>query len=515
MANWKFGKTQYSFNSTATSGGTLTLVAGSAQFQIFTGSSNHNMKLPDATTTSNGSGIEFTVINSSTGIITVQYADGSTLATVAANTSLDVILTGVGTSNGTWRTAAFAGGSGGGLGSGSLSIKSSNYSIVTGDKGSVIAVDSSGGAVSITLPAPAANFLVTIKDYKGYAGINNITILQNASESIDGVASSVVIATPYYGVTLISDGTNWFKMSDFVGNAPNAAAGRGLFAGGDNGTSSVITYITIATTGNSQAFGNLTTGRYGVVGCSSAVSGVFGGGYNGSYLNTIDYVTIATLGAAASFGTLSVTRYYAGACSSSTRGVFGGGYNGSSSSSTIDYVTIASPGNATSFGSLSVARTIPAACGSSTRGVFGGGDNGSSPQNVIDYITIASTGNATSFGNLTQARTGPSACSNSIRGIWSGGDTSEGGGSYQNTIDYVTIATTANATSFGSLTTSRTRAASCASVLIGVIAGGSPASLSSIEYVNLQTTGNASSFGNLLTGQGSQGACSNSHGGLY
>ena len=36
-------------------------------------------------------------------------------------------------------------------------------------------------------------------------------------------------------------------------------------------------------------------------------------------------------------------------------------------------------------------------------GLFGGGNTGSA-SNVIDYVTIASTGNATDFGDLTVAR---------------------------------------------------------------------------------------------------------------
>lgn len=36
-------------------------------------------------------------------------------------------------------------------------------------------------------------------------------------------------------------------------------------------------------------------------------------------------------------------------------------------------------------------------------GLFGGG-YGSAASNVIDYVTIASTGNATDFGDLTVAR---------------------------------------------------------------------------------------------------------------
>jgi hypothetical protein len=52
-----------------------------------------------------------------------------------------------------------------------------------------------------------------------------------------------------------------------------------------------------------------------------------------------------------------------------------------------------------------------------SRGLFGGGLVSPALLNVIDYITIATTGNATDFGDLTVARTGLVACSNSHGGL--------------------------------------------------------------------------------------------------
>jgi hypothetical protein len=42
-----------------------------------------------------------------------------------------------------------------------------------------------------------------------------------------------------------------------------------------------------------------------------------------------------------------------------------------------------------------------AALSSTTRGVFAGGSLGPARTNVIQYVTIASTGNATDFGDQT------------------------------------------------------------------------------------------------------------------
>jgi hypothetical protein len=76
---------------------------------------------------------------------------------------------------------------------------------------------------------------------------------------------------------------------------------------------------------------------------------------------------------------------------------------------------------------------------------------------TLDYVTIATTGNATAFGSLTGAKFGGSGTSNSIRGVNGGGYT----GSVIDTIDYITIATTGNGTVFGNLTSARSYLAAC------------------------------------------------------
>jgi hypothetical protein len=60
--------------------------------------------------------------------------------------------------------------------------------------------------------------------------------------------------------------------------------------------------------------------------------------------------------------------------------------------------------------------TETAGCSSSTRGVFGGGTGGGDG-NTIQYVTIASTGNATDFGDLLSSRRSMGACSNVHGGL--------------------------------------------------------------------------------------------------
>ena len=75
--------------------------------------------------------------------------------------------------------------------------------------------------------------------------------------------------------------------------------------------------------------------------------------------------------------------------------------------------------------------------------------------NKMEYITIATTGDATDFGNNTEARFGAGGCGNSIRGIWGGGKGAT------DTIDYVTIDTTGDATDFGNLQASKQGMSAC------------------------------------------------------
>jgi len=81
-----------------------------------------------------------------------------------------------------------------------------------------------------------------------------------------------------------------------------------------------------------------------------------GGGFEPANSNAIDYITIATTGNAQDFGDLFLARSYVSGLSNSIRGIFGGGSISPNYSNTIDYVTIQSTGNATDFGDLNQPR---------------------------------------------------------------------------------------------------------------------------------------------------------------
>ena len=224
---------------------------------------------------------------------------------------------------------------------------------------------------------------------------------------------------------------------------------RGVFAGGGSSTD-VIQYITISTTANTQDFGDLTVGRYGFGGCSNGSRGIYMGGHTGVTGGTMDYITIETTGDALDFGDLIAITHNSRTCNNETRGVAGG----MDDANTIEYITMATTSNATNFGDFHAAGSAgkvqnPGGCDdTSDRGLFtGGGRPGGS--NAMDYITISSTGNTTDFGDLTVARYGIAAVSNGSRGVFAGGQGNK------DVIDYVAIGTTGNASDFGNLTSGR------------------------------------------------------------
>ena len=330
------------------------------------------------------------------------------------------------------------------------------------------------------------------------------------------------------GVTKINT-QNYFYLP--TGNTENRGRGRGVFGGGYvPGTSqNTIQFINIQSSGSAIDFGDLSSNMGSADGkapCAAASStrALFASGYSApAPINTIEFITIATTSNSTDFGDLLTSRRDLGACSSSTRALFGGGTTTGSTSATnvIEYVTIASLGNAVSFGTLTQARRGVSSCSSSTRGIFGGGYITASPtatfSNRIDFVTIATTGNATTFGDLTVIRGGSASCSSSVRGIFAGGTIYVAPAStFYNTIDYITIASTGNAQDFGDLTSTRNIIGSCSNSTRGVFGGGgNPTLINTMEFVSITSTGNVQDFGDLLSAAlYYNGGCSDSHGGL-
>ena len=241
-----------------------------------------------------------------------------------------------------------------------------------------------------------------------------------------------------------------------------ASSTRGLFSGGRKETSpasnlTVIDYVVISSDGGANDWGDLPTARQTHAGASNNIRGLYGGGrgiYPGQSENnalgmpTIEYVTIATTGRSEFFGDLLTQRMAVGGLNSSTRVLFCGGYSTPAKSNAIEYVEIATTGNAIDFGDMLTARSYVACASNGTRGVLTGEGTPGAGSNVIEYLAIATLGNTQDFGDLTLSRQGFDGTSNVIRGVFGGGSTP----ARQNVIDFVTIASTGNATDFGDLT---------------------------------------------------------------
>jgi hypothetical protein len=257
--------------------------------------------------------------------------------------------------------------------------------------------------------------------------------------------------------------------------------------------------------------------------CSSATRGVFAGGGDNNRSNIMDYVTIATTGNATDFGDLAVPfgdtqNLGMGGASDATRGVFAGGNLGTAdTTNVIQYITIATTGNSTNFGQLTTSRNFLSSCASSTRSIFagGGGSFSGSPQNTIDFVTTATTGNATDFGDLTtnSAMMAVGVCSSSTRGLFAAVGSTYSAGALA--IQFITMATAGNSTTFGNLITTTARMGSTSSKTRGLFAGGeAPSSTNVIQSVTIATTGNAVDFGDLVSAAYYQAGLSNCHGGL-
>ena len=155
-------------------------------------------------------------------------------------------------------------------------------------------------------------------------------------------------------------------------------------------------------------------------------------------------------------------------------------------------------------------KAVPAA---SARGIFAGGISEPSPtrHNEIDYITIATTGNATDFGDLTATNQFPTAFANNTRGVIAGGFQSP---AIVNSMEFVTIATTGNGQRFGDLTLARSGAGSLSNSTRGLIAGGNPET-ETVDSVTIQSEGNAIDFGDLLTSIQATAGCSDLTRGVF
>ena len=311
------------------------------------------------------------------------------------------------------------------------------------------------------------------------------------------------------------------------GGTLNQKGDTGIVMGGRTPGSTNINSIEklqLSTSGSAADYGDLTVARSNM---SSNAGGNFirtfaVGGTDPSNSNVIDTVLFSSSGGATNFGDLSAAAYGQAAHSDNIRLVTP---QGDGRNNVINYITMATEGNSADFGDCTNSVIEKGTTGSTTRLITAGGtDSPTSQVNTIQYLTIQSLGNASDFGDLNFTPRNTAGASNGVRGCFAGGLQFYGApsplNSAFNNIDYVTIASTGNATDFGDLTNSVYGATGMSNSVSGrgYFAGGAtyPANVigSTIDTITIATAGNATDFGDLTQAQYLGSGGTNSHGGL-
>ena len=234
---------------------------------------------------------------------------------------------------------------------------------------------------------------------------------------------------------------------------------------------------------------------------------------------TLEYVTIGSTGNSSDFGDITIAVVNAGAATNGTTGFVAAGYGASGNIDVINYFTIGSTGNASDWGDLSSVANGSDGVNGSTRVLFNlGFTSPGGYLDTIDYWATASTGDASDFGDLINNPGYNSTSESSSRGVWFGGYGTVGGtgsSTWLNSIEYVTVASTGDASDFGDLLmgaydTSAASDGTRAEVFggIGLDGGSSQRYRDTVQYVTIASTGNATDDRDLLAGNENSGACS-------
>jgi len=384
-------------------------------------------------------------------------------------------------------------------------------------------------SVAFTAPTDAGTSAITgfvaqvsTNDTAYSAGSNTGTSSPIVVSSLtnDTAATAKVWAINAYGTSAASDASSSFT--------PVASVAQ--FFGGRNNSNTVLNSlerVLMASTGNGTDTLDLTAAQAQCRGNSSSTRGIQIH-YGFSATNVVDFTTFASTGDAQDFGDLSQARSYGGGnAGNGVRAIAqGGAASGSSGVDTIDFRNIASAGDFSDFGNCTAASIQSGGASSPTRGIFplnrtaaGGG----SRQEEVDFITIASAGNAADFGNLSRVSDTSNGASNSTRALFNAFN-----GTTQ-TIDFFTIATQGNATDFGdfangnqpaSQTVFKDPFAAASNSIKALFAGGITGSgagevkTNRMEFFTIASAGNGTDFGDLAIERERHGSNSNTHGGI-
>jgi len=232
---------------------------------------------------------------------------------------------------------------------------------------------------------------------------------------------------------------------------------RAVFMGGHDtesgstaGTNN-IEYVTIATTDNADEFGDLlVAGKILGGGSGNGVRGLFVGGRPSANTDQIEYLTVATPGDAQDAANLSRAAGYTipNANVAPARMICPMGFDSAYDNKDFNYFAIMSSIDAEDFGDATYNISHTATIGlSESRNVWAWGRDGSNHQVHMEYVNPAVLDDAEDFGDLqTTASNGAGKHTNGTRGeAWSGL------ADFNDDVQYITIASTANATNAGTM----------------------------------------------------------------
>jgi hypothetical protein len=217
------------YQSIATAAGTTTLTASSPALTIFTGTTTQTVVLPDVTTLTLGR--VFTIINTSTGTVTVQSSGGNAFTTVLSGMIAQfVVVSLTGTTTASW-VQVFEGsttrtGSGGLVFASNPAVAGLQSSVtatltagtnaqgqgqITSTTDVVVVTTTAANPSGVTLPASGVGRRVTVIN----RGTNPINVYPTSGSQIDALGTNAAISLPVNGVVEFNcvTATLWYSNS--------------------------------------------------------------------------------------------------------------------------------------------------------------------------------------------------------------------------------------------------------------------------------------------------------------
>jgi len=310
----------------------------------------------------------------------------------------------------------------------STTVKTSTFTAVAGEG---YFVNTTGGAVTVNLPAGVAGAVVAIKDYAGTFDTNAVTLVQNGSDKIGGATDNKRLSTEGIAATLIFiDSTQGWLVTDdglqstlsepsysadmlvIAGGGGGGANGGGGGAGGYRTSTQNLNIGSVytVTVGDGGAAGASSAPNPGVVGSDSSISGTGlttitsagggfgggndkGGGHGGSGGGGGNTGTTKVGGSGNTPSTTPAQGFDGGTSAGSTYGGAGGG--GASEVGANKASGTAIGGNGGDGASSSITGSAVTRAGGGGGGIYSGSSSGSGGAGGGGAGSTSSSGNAT------------------------------------------------------------------------------------------------------------------------